>query len=92
MTVAANRTEALDASHSELVQGKVILPRESELLHDFARHCTNVARILQTEADTGSMRYVYLKTGEDQYRHAQSYECMSRGYGAGGAFAHCDLT
>lgn len=78
MTVLANRTEALDASHTELVQGKIILPRESEIMHEFARQCANVARVLQTEPDTGSSRYVYMKTGEDHYRHAQSYECMAR--------------
>ncbi|MFC1544981.1 phage terminase large subunit family protein, partial [Gemmatimonadota bacterium] len=78
MTVTANRTEALDASHNELSQGKVLLPRESETLHEFARHCANVARVLQANQETGSTRYVYLKTGDDHYRHAQSYECMAR--------------
>ena len=90
--VAANRTEALDASHNELAQGKIILPRECETLHEFARQCSNVARVLKTDHDIGLSRYVYLKMGNDHYRHAQSYESMARGFGAGSAFDNCNLS
>jgi hypothetical protein len=82
LTVKANRTEALDASHAELAQGKVILPKESETIHEFARHCSNVARVLQTDPESGSSRYVYIQTGPDHYRHAQSYESMARQTGS----------
>jgi len=92
LTVAVNRTEALDASHSELAQGEVILPRECETMHEFARHCANVARVLQSDPETGTSRYVYLKTGDDHYRHAQSYECVARGFSSGSAFENCDLS
>ena len=78
MTVAANRTESLDASHNELSQGNIILPRNSETIQEFARQCANVARVLETDPDTGSSRYVYLKTGPDHFRHAFSYESMAR--------------
>jgi hypothetical protein len=78
MTVVANRTEALDASHTELSQGLVIFPRQCETMNEFARHCANVARVLKTDPETGLSRYVYLKTGYDHFRHAQSYECMAR--------------
>ncbi len=92
LTVAANRTEALDASHNELINGDIILPQESDVIHEFARHCSNIARVLQTDAETGSSRYMYIKTGDDHFRHAQSYECMARGYGAGNVFGFCDLS
>ena len=92
MTVAVNRTEALDASHAELAQGKVLLPRESETLHEFARHCANIARVLQTDPETGTSRYNYIKTGPDHYRHAQSYESLARNQALGGVFSGCDLT
>ena len=78
LTVASNRTESLDASHSELAKGKAILPRECDTLHEFARQCSNVARVLYTDPDTGSSRYVYLKTGDDHYRHSYSYAAMAR--------------
>ncbi|MFC1537601.1 phage tail protein, partial [Gemmatimonadota bacterium] len=91
-TVSANRTEALDASHNELSKGEVILPQECETIHEFAGHCSNVARVLQTDPDTGASKYRYLKTGSDHYRHAQSYESMARGYGAKSAFNNCDLS
>jgi hypothetical protein len=78
-TVTANRTESLDASHAEISKGDIILPRESEVLHDFARQCSNMARVLQTDSETGSSRYSYVKTGPDHFRHAFNYECMARG-------------
>jgi hypothetical protein len=77
-TVTANRTEALDASHSEINQGRVVLPRQGETIREFARQLANVARILQKEPETGSMRYVYIQTGPDHFRHAQNYEAMAR--------------
>jgi hypothetical protein len=77
-TVTANRTESMDASHNEISLAKVILPAESETVHEFARHCSNVARVLQTDPETGASRYVYIKTGPDHYRHALNYETMAR--------------
>jgi hypothetical protein len=87
LMVSANRTEALDASHKELSQGKVRLPKENETLHEFARHCSKLARVLQTDPDTGSSRYLYIRTGDDHYRQAYSYCTMARQYGAGSFFA-----
>ena len=77
-TVTANRTESMDASHNEVSMGNVLLPAECETIHEFARHCSNVARVLQTDPETGNSRYIYIKTGRDHYRHAQSYECLAR--------------
>jgi len=91
-TVTANRTESLDASHNELSGGDVILPAESETLHEFARQCSNIARVIQTDPETGSTRYIYLKTGDDHYRHAFNYECAARNFGANSAFADCNLS
>ena len=81
LTVKANRTETLDASHSEISQGVLIIPRESETIHEFARQCTNAARVLHTDPDTGSSRYTYLKTGHDHYRHSLNYMTMAQQFG-----------
>jgi hypothetical protein len=85
-TVSANRTEALDASHNLLSSGEVILPRRNPTLEEFAQHCANVARVLQTDPETGSSRYVYIQTGPDHYRHAFSYMVMALGQSIGGVF------
>jgi hypothetical protein len=90
-TVSANRTESLDASHNELAQGNVTLPSQSETVEEFARHCANVARVLQTDPETGSSRYVYIKTGQDHYRHAWSYALMGLQFAMQGFFGECDL-
>ena len=77
LTVTANRTESMDASHNEISAGNVLLPSESETAHEFAQHCSNVARVLQTDPDTGASRYVYIKTGPDHYRHSINYLTMA---------------
>lgn len=78
LTVACNRTESLDASHNEILQGQIILPKESEVVREFAKHCHNVAKKLEEDEDTGSKRYVYVKLGVDHFRHALNYEAMAR--------------
>ena len=54
-----------------------LLPAECETVHEFARHCANVARVLQTDPDAGASRYAYIKTGPDHYRHAFNYMTMA---------------
>lgn len=78
LTVSANRTEALDASHHEIMQGTLIIPHHSRLVSEFANHCHNVAKKLEEDEETGSRRYVYIKLGPDHFRHAYSYEAMAR--------------
>jgi hypothetical protein len=90
LTVACNRTEALDASHNEVLQGKIMLPRRCEITEEFARHMHNVAKKLEEDEETGSKRYVYVKLGPDHFRHAFSYEAMARQYGVGSLFDGCD--
>jgi hypothetical protein len=38
LTVSCNRTESLDANHNEVMQGQIIVPRESEITREFAQH------------------------------------------------------
>ncbi len=78
LTVSCNRTESLDASHNEILQGKIILPRECEITREFALHLHNVAKRLEEDEETGSKRYVYVKLGVAHFRHAFNYEAMAR--------------
>jgi hypothetical protein len=78
LTVVCNRTESLDASHNEIMAGEIILPRESDIVRDFAKHLHDVAKKLEEDEETGSKRYVYVKLGPDHFRHAYNYECMAR--------------
>lgn len=92
MTVACNRTESLDSSHKELLDGLVGLPRKSDTVEEFAKHCHNVAKRLEEDDETGSRRYVYVKLGPDHFRHAFNYETMARQFGANGFFGGLDLS
>jgi hypothetical protein len=78
LTVSCNRTESLDASHAEIMNSQIVLPKECGVVQEFARHCTSVAKKLEEDEETGSKRYVYVKLGEDHFRHAYNYECMAR--------------
>jgi hypothetical protein len=78
LTVSCNRTESLDASHNEIMNGQIILPKECEITREFAKHLHNVAKRLEENEETGSKRYVYVRLGVDHFRHAFNYECMAR--------------
>lgn len=78
MVVHANRTESLDSSHREIAQQNIYIPRRSDMVELFANHMHNIAKRLETDDETGSSRYVYLRLGDDHFRHAYNYECMAR--------------
>jgi Phage terminase large subunit gpA, ATPase domain len=86
LTVSSGRTESLDASHMEIANQEIVLPRESDIVREFAEHLHNVAKKLEEDKETGSKRYVYLKLGEDHFRHSYNYWSMARTYGKGGLF------
>jgi hypothetical protein len=92
LTVSANRTESMDASHVEIQHGRITLPRYGEMVQAFADHCHNTAKKLEEDEQSGSKRYVYVKLGADHFRHAFNYEAMARHYGAGSLFANNDLS
>lgn len=75
--VSCNRTESLDASHKEIIGRDIILPKECDIVREFARHLHNVAKKLEEDEETGSKRYVYVKLGPDHFRHAFSYEAIA---------------
>jgi hypothetical protein len=78
MMVQVNRTESLDASHQEIVDHTIVLPRQSDVMETFAKQCHNVAKKLVTDDETGSQYYEYMRLGPDHYRHAFNYEAMAR--------------
>lgn len=71
--VEENRTESLDESHNMIMYGYLSLPRHSDIVEEFAKHCTNIAKRLEEDPETGSKEYNYLKLGADHYRHALNY-------------------
>lgn len=77
LMVSCNRTESLDASHNEIMQGKIILPKRCEITEEFAQHLHNTAKRLEEDEETGSKRYIYVKLGPDHFRHAFNYMSMA---------------
>lgn len=78
LTVSCNRTESLDASHNEIQNTEIVLPRECEIVREFAQHLHNTAKRLEEDEETGSKRYIYVRLGLDHFRHAFNYETMAR--------------
>jgi hypothetical protein len=78
LTVVSNRTESLDSSHNEILTGNVVLPKECDIVREFASHLHNTAKKLEEDEESGSKRYVYVKLGPDHFRHSFNYESMAR--------------
>ncbi len=91
LIVQCNRTESLDASHREVIDQALVLPKECGIVQEFAEHLHNVAKKLEENEETGSKRYIYVKLGTDHFRHAFNYETMARSFMAGSAFGDFDL-
>jgi hypothetical protein len=68
-----NRTECLDAVHSTLTTpGKLVLPRKSSEMEEFAKELTNSAKVIE-EDELGGRRYVWRKLGPDHFFHSLAY-------------------
>jgi hypothetical protein len=77
-TVLVNRSESLDASGLEILNGNVVLPRESEITRLFANQLSHCAKRLITDEEDGSQRYTYFRIGgEDHFRHSWNYCVMA---------------
>jgi hypothetical protein len=77
LTVQENRTEALDYSRRLIRDGLRVLPRQSEIVSEFARHLTCDAKQLHEDADTGAQEYRYIRTGENHFSMAFTYDCLA---------------
>lgn len=77
MTVEENRTESLDASHEMIAKQRIIIPRHDALMDEYAKHCKNMAKRLEEDNETGSKRYVWVKNGDDHFRHADNYAMIA---------------
>ena len=71
--VQCDRTESLDYSHDVISGQDVTLPRQSDIVDTFADHCHNIAKKLEVDDESGSSKYVYVKLGDDHYRHSFNY-------------------
>ena len=70
----AGRTETMDAVHNLYSERKIILPRRSTEMDEYAEEMTNTAKMLN-ETDRGDRIYRYRKLGADHYYHATN--CMN---------------
>jgi hypothetical protein len=75
--VQVNRTEALDASREAVRHQRLILPRQTQVVTEFARHMAANAKVLEEDPDTGAQRYRYIRTGEDHFSLAFTYAWMA---------------
>src|SRR5712692_3368156 len=75
--VKVNRTEALDASREAVRHQRLILPRQSPIVTESARHMAADAKILDQDPDTGAQKYRYIRTGPDHFSLAFTYAWMA---------------
>src|SRR3989442_8520207 len=77
LTVQINRTEALDASRAVVREKKLVLPRQTPIIEEFARHMAADAKILDEDEETGAKKYRYIRTGADHFSLAFTYAWMA---------------
>jgi len=74
MQVNAHRTATLDESNNLIRGQKLHLPMQgSAELDEFKRHCLSLVRTREEDPDTGKMRFTWVRSGADHYRHAWNY-------------------
>ena len=75
-TIEADRTQTLDASHAEILQAKIKLPKNFKTIDsgDFVNQMCAVTRIF----DEDGQRYKWVEgDNPDHYRHAHNYAWMA---------------
>jgi len=84
--VQINRTEALDASRAAVRDAKVMLPRRSALVEEFAHHMAADAKVLEEDEETGIQKYRYIRTGTNHFSMAFTYAWLAGSDRAVGRF------
>jgi hypothetical protein len=72
-TVKCNRNEWCDKVHSIVVDKKLILPRRSPAVNEYASEMTHTVKALIKNPDTGISKPRWIKRGRDDYFHATLY-------------------
>jgi hypothetical protein len=75
--VQINRTEALDASRTAVREKKLVLPRRSPVIEEFARHMAADAKVLDEDEATGIKKYRYIKTGVNHFSLSFTYAWLA---------------
>jgi len=75
--VQVNRTEALDGSRETVRRHRLILPRQTPIVTEFAQHMACDAKILDEDEETGAQKYRYIRTGPDHFSLAFTYAWMA---------------
>ena len=71
MTVA--RTEVCDATHTQIVDDYMELPRRNPEIEEYALEMSNIAKVQEEDSRSGKPVFRYRKLGADHYRHATNY-------------------
>lgn len=73
--VSVNRTEVCDATHNLVADTETsfILPRRCSEIEEYAKQMCSIVKVLDEDPQTGARKYVYRRTGQDDYRHATNY-------------------
>lgn len=85
-SVSVNRTESLDVGTLAINRGNIIIPRREPQIEEFAKHCSNIVKVVEEDKDTGAKKYVYRKVGPDHYRHALNYAQIVASLSTAGGF------
>ena len=71
--VKVNRNEWCDKVHSTFSDNNIRIPRQSEVIYEYARQMTRTAKQIITNPDTGQKKPRWIPLGEDHFFHSTLY-------------------
>jgi hypothetical protein len=71
--VKVNRNEWMDNVHSAYAHNKIVIPRPSVEVNEYAREMTKTAKTIITSTATGLTKPSWIKMGDDHYYHSTLY-------------------
>jgi hypothetical protein len=71
--VKVNRNEWMDNVHTTFTKNKIIIPRPSVMINEYAREMTKTAKTVVTSQATGLTKPLWIKMGADHFYHSTLY-------------------
>lgn len=75
--VIAHRTDCIDEMVDDWLQQVYVIPTGNPEVEFSFSHFKSMAKVIETDEDSGVSRYTYIHIGPDHYAHAATYEWMA---------------
>ena len=88
-SVTTHRTETFDKLADEIRSKNTVLPKLTQVVDEFMRHCCALAKE-KVERPDGTIVWKYLATGPDHFAHSANYAMIAWSRATSGSLAEMD--